>query len=169
MAEEDQESHFDDHEEQEPMKVSVTFKPPEPENDDAKLIETSENQTPDAISTPEDPGQADDTRDSDTEELHLPINPPVTPILSCVVPEKVNNECLNTEQPDVLEVNVEFIWCSNSPGNTPTTFGWGLLCKMNCETLERKEDGKPCVTSVTIILFEITFRKNSLSFKQIFL
>ena len=135
MAEEDQENHFDDPEEQEPMKVSVTFKPPEPENDEAKLIETSENQTPDALSTPEDPRQGDDTRDSDTEDLHLPINPPVTPILSCVVREKVNNECLNTEQPDVLEVNVEFIWCSNSPGNTPTTFGWGLLSKINSETL----------------------------------
>lgn len=106
MAEEDQESHVGDLEEQQPMKVSVTFKPPEPENDDVKLIETSENQTHDAISTPEDPGRADDTRDSDTEDLHLPINPPVTPILSCVVPEKVNNECLNTEQPDVLEVKV---------------------------------------------------------------
>ena len=34
---------------------------------------------------------------------------------------------------------------------------------------ERKEDGKPCVTSVTIILFEITFCQTSLSFKQIFL
>ena len=30
---------------------------------------------------------------------------------------------------------------------------------------ERKEDGKPCVTSVTIILFETTFRQISLSFK----
>ena len=29
---------------------------------------------------------------------------------------------------------------------------------------ERKEDGKPCVTRVTIILFEITFRQTSLSF-----
>ena len=29
----------------------------------------------------------------------------------------------------------------------------------------RKEDGKPCVTSVTIILFETTFRQTSLSFK----
>ena len=33
---------------------------------------------------------------------------------------------------------------------------------------ERKEDGKPCVTSVTITLFEITFRQTSLSFKQFF-
>ena len=32
-----------------------------------------------------------------------------------------------------------------------------------------KEDGKPCVTSVTIILFEITLRQSSLSFKQMFL
>ena len=35
--------------------------------------------------------------------------------------------------------------------------------------LKREEHGKPCVTSVTIILFEITFRQTSLSFKQIFL
>ena len=33
---------------------------------------------------------------------------------------------------------------------------------------ERKEDGKPRVTNVTIILLEITFRQTSLSFKQIF-
>ena len=31
-----------------------------------------------------------------------------------------------------------------------------------------REDGKPCLTSVTIILFEITFRQISLSLKQIF-
>ena len=34
---------------------------------------------------------------------------------------------------------------------------------------EREEDGKPQVTSLTIILFAITFRQSSLSFKQIFL
>ena len=34
---------------------------------------------------------------------------------------------------------------------------------------ERKEDDKACVTSVTIILFEITFRQTSLPFEQIFL
>ena len=33
---------------------------------------------------------------------------------------------------------------------------------------ERKEDGKPCVTSVTLILFAKTFRQTSLSFKQTF-
>ena len=129
MAEEDQESHFYDPGEQEPMKVSVTFKPPEPENDDAKLVETSENQTPDTTSTPEDPGQADDARDSDTEDIHLPINPPVTPILSCVIPEKVNNECLNTEQPDVLEVIVEFIWCSIARGILPKHLGEGYCVR----------------------------------------
>ena len=32
------------------------------------------------------------------------------------------------------------------------------------EPCERKEDGKPCETSVAIILFEITFRQTSLSF-----
>ena len=31
------------------------------------------------------------------------------------------------------------------------------------------EDDRPCVTSVTIILLETTFRQISLSFKQIFL
>ena len=33
---------------------------------------------------------------------------------------------------------------------------------------KRKDDGKPCVESVTIILFEKTFRQTSHSFKQIF-
>ena len=32
---------------------------------------------------------------------------------------------------------------------------------------EIKEEGKPCVTSVTIILLETTFQQISLSFKQI--
>ena len=32
----------------------------------------------------------------------------------------------------------------------------------------RKEDARPCVTSVTLILFEITFRQTSFSFKQAF-
>ena len=34
---------------------------------------------------------------------------------------------------------------------------------------EREEDSKPCVTRVTIIFFQITFRQTSLSFKKIFL
>ena len=34
---------------------------------------------------------------------------------------------------------------------------------------ERKEDGKPCVASVTIILFEQKFLQTSLSLKQIYL
>ena len=34
---------------------------------------------------------------------------------------------------------------------------------------ERKDDGKPCVTSVTIVLLEKTFRETSHSQKQIFL
>ena len=33
----------------------------------------------------------------------------------------------------------------------------------------RKNDGKPCVTSVTISLFEKTFGQTSLSFNKIFL
>ena len=42
-----------------------------------------------------------------------------------------------------------------------------ITCKRT--GLLRKEDGKPCVTSVTIILFEIAFRQSLLSFKQMFL
>ena len=38
-----------------------------------------------------------------------------------------------------------------------------------CKGGGKKEHGKPCVTSVTIILFEKTFRQTSPSFKQIFL
>ena len=34
---------------------------------------------------------------------------------------------------------------------------------------ERKEDSNPCVTSVTVIVFEITLCQTSLSFKQMFL
>ena len=33
----------------------------------------------------------------------------------------------------------------------------------------REQNGKPCVTNVTVVLFEITFRQTSLSFEQIFL
>ena len=32
-----------------------------------------------------------------------------------------------------------------------------------------EEDSKPCVICLTVILFEVTFRQTSLSFKQIFL
>ena len=43
------------------------------------------------------------------------------------------------------------------------------LSELNYATgRERKEDGKPCITSVIIILFETTFRQTSLSFKRIF-
>ena len=42
------------------------------------------------------------------------------------------------------------------------------LSELNYATgRERKEEGKPCVTSVKIILFETTFRQTSLSFKWI--
>ena len=44
-----------------------------------------------------------------------------------------------------------------------------LLVNFNYATgRERKEEGKPCVTRVKIILFETTFRQTSLSFKRIF-
>ena len=43
------------------------------------------------------------------------------------------------------------------------------LSELNYATgRERKEEGKPCVTSVKIILFETTFRQTSLSFKRNF-
>ena len=43
------------------------------------------------------------------------------------------------------------------------------LSELNYATgRERKEDGKPCVTSVTIILFEATFRQTSHSLKRNF-
>ena len=59
------------------------------------------------------------------------------------------------------------------------TSGWNHNCSVKMCNLpdhkwtyatgrERKEDGKPCVTSVTI-LFEKTLRQTSLSFKQMFL
>ena len=48
------------------------------------------------------------------------------------------------------------------------TVAHATLSELNDATgQERKEDGKPCVTSVTIILLESTVRQTSLSFKVI--
>ena len=41
-------------------------------------------------------------------------------------------------------------------------------CEVTQQEQERNEDGKPCVPSVTIILFEITFRQTSLSINESF-
>ena len=113
MNEEDQESHFDDPDEQEePIKVSVTFKPPEPENKDVKLTDNSKDKALDDKSG--DPQQVNDTCcDSDTEESYLPSNPPVTPISSCLDPKKASSERHEAEQPEVLEVRAFFVlFCS---------------------------------------------------------
>lgn len=104
MAEEDQESHFDDPEEAEPIKVSVTFKPQEPETD-VKLLDNTDDQALDDKSAPENRQQADKAcYDSETKESRLPINPPVTPIPSYLDVEKVNREGHEADQPEVLEV-----------------------------------------------------------------
>ena len=48
---------------------------------------------------------------------------------------------------------------------------WSLvmLSPIVSDLTQKDSGGKPCVTSVTIILFEKSFRQTSLSFKQIFL
>ena len=48
---------------------------------------------------------------------------------------------------------------------------WSLvmLSPIVSDLTQKDGGGKPCVTSVTIILFEKSFRQTSLSFKQIFL
>ena len=106
MAEEDKESHLDEPQEQEPIKVSVTFKPQEQE-DDVKLLDTSEehHQTQNDIPPLGDPQQVNVTyRKSENEEPRLPANPPVTPIPSYVDAYKPSSE--DADQPEVLEVSV---------------------------------------------------------------
>ena len=102
---EDQDSHFDDPEEQEPIKVSVTFKPQEPETE-VKLIDNSDDQALDKKSRTGEPHQADVTcYESETEEPRLAAHPPVTPIPSYLAAEKANSDGQNVDQPEVLEVN----------------------------------------------------------------
>ena len=106
MAEEDRESHLDEHEEQEPIKVSVTFKPQEQEAD-VKLLEKSndDHQTQNDYSPLGDPQKVNVTcYESETEEPRLPTNPPVTPIPSYLDADKPSSE--DADQPEVLEVSV---------------------------------------------------------------
>lgn len=105
MADEDQGSHYDDPEEQEPIKVSVTFKPQEQETDE------NHNTDPDqsyAVVKPSsgDPQKDDDIcNDSEAEEPSLPVNPPVTPIPLYLDADKADSEGHEIEQQEVLEVN----------------------------------------------------------------
>lgn len=106
MAEEDRESHLDEPEEQEPIKVSVTFKPQEQEAD-AKLLDKSndDHQAQNDNFPLGDPQQANVTYyESETEEPRLPANPPVTPIPSYLDADKPSSE--EADQPEVLEVSV---------------------------------------------------------------
>ena len=106
MAEEDQESHLDEPEEQEPIKVSVTFKPQEQEAD-VKLLDKSNDDHQAQNNNPSegDPPQANVTcYESETEEPRLPANPPVTPIPSYLDADKPSSE--DADQPEVLEVSV---------------------------------------------------------------
>ena len=106
MAEEDQESHLDEPEEQEPIKVSVTFKPQEQEAD-VKLLDESNDDHQAQHNNPSvgDPQQANVTYyESETEEPRLPANPPVTPIPSYLDADKLRSE--DADQPEVLEVSV---------------------------------------------------------------
>ena len=52
--------------------------------------------------------------------------------------------------------------------NSKAPFPQNQLVSLRNRTGE-EEDGKPCVTGVTIILYEKTFRQASPSFKQILL
>lgn len=101
MADEDQ-SHFDDPEE-EPIKVSVTFKPQEEDIDENDSFDQPCNADE---PSPEDSQRNDDTcNSSETEEPSLPANPPATPIPSLLEADKANSGDHDTEKHQVLEVN----------------------------------------------------------------
>lgn len=103
MGDEDQRSHFDDPAE-EPIKVSVTFKPQEQETDENH--DNFDQRGNAAEPSSEDPPKNDDTcNDSETEEPSLPANPPVTPILSFLEADKANSGGHEIEKQEVLEVN----------------------------------------------------------------
>lgn len=105
MADEDQRSHFDDPEEEEPIKVSVTFKPQEQGTDE------NNNRNPDQPFNEINPPSGDSPKNEDTcngseaEEPSLPANPPVTPIPSYLDADKVNSEGHEIEKQEVFEVN----------------------------------------------------------------
>lgn len=103
MADEDQRSHFDDPEE-EPIKVSVTFKPQE---QDTNENHNSCDQPCNADEPSPDDSQRNDDKcnDSETEEPSLLANPSVTPIPSLLEADKAKSGAHDTEKHEVLEVN----------------------------------------------------------------
>ena len=107
MAEEDQRSHFDDPEE-EPIKVSVTFKAQEQETDENhKNFDQPSNAAEPSSDDPLQNGE-NTCNYSETEEPSLPANPPETPIPpipSFLEADKVNNGGHDKEKQEVLEVN----------------------------------------------------------------
>ena len=104
MAEDNQRSHWDDPEE-EPIKVSVTFKPQEQETDENH---NNFDQPCNTVEPPsEDPPKNGDNlnHDSETGEPSLPVNPPVTPIPSFLEVDKAKSGGRDTEKQEVLEVD----------------------------------------------------------------
>ena len=106
MADEYQSSHFDDPEEEEPIKVSVTFKSQEQETDE-------NHNNPDKLysevkpSSGDSPQISEDTcNDPEDEEPSLPANPPVTPIPSYLDADKANSEGHEKEKQEALEVDM---------------------------------------------------------------
>ena len=103
MADDDQRSHFDDPEE-EPIKVSVIFKPQEQDTDENhNSFDLSCNADE---PSPHDSQRNDDTcNGTETEEPSLPVNPPATPIPSLLEAGKAKSGAHGTEKHEVLEVN----------------------------------------------------------------
>ena len=103
MADEDQRSNFEDPEE-EPIKVSVTFKSQEQETDENhNNLDQPYNE---AKPYPEDlPRNDDKCNDSETEERSLPAYPPVTPMPSLLDADKANSRGHGIEKQEILEVN----------------------------------------------------------------
>ena len=71
-----------------------------------------------------------------------------------------------------MQTVVQFLSCFGSAELQKMAEGLKCLAD-NSELTQQdgkgKEDGKPCVTNVAIIFFEITLCQTSLSFKQMFL
>lgn len=103
MADEDQRSNFEDPEE-EPIKVSVTFKSQEQETDENhNNLDQPYNETK---PYPEDlPRNNDKCNDSEIEERSLPAYPPVTPMPSLLGADKANSRGHGIEKQEILEVN----------------------------------------------------------------
>lgn len=106
MTEEDQGSHFDDLEEQDPIKVSVTFKPQEQDVEDRQgnLNRACDKDKP-ILRDPYTNG--DECKHSEGEEPSLPVNPPVTPIPLYLDADNAKSEGDTTEKQEVLKVSTK--------------------------------------------------------------